>query len=97
GAAPPSAGTSCTAAPSPPARRSAPPRPPCQRTVPFPPMPDVQAALARAVRAALDGMGVGPDVEAVIEPSGRPEFGDWSTPAPLRAARVLRRAPLQIA
>jgi arginyl-tRNA synthetase len=60
-------------------------------------MPDVQSTLARAVRSALDAMGVGPEVEAVIEPSGRPEFGDWSTPAPLRAARVLRRAPMQIA
>jgi arginyl-tRNA synthetase len=60
-------------------------------------MPDVQAAIARAVRAALDGMGAGPELEAVVEPSARPEFGDWSTPAPLRAARVLRRAPLQIA
>jgi arginyl-tRNA synthetase len=59
-------------------------------------MPDVQSALARAVRGALEAMGVGPEVEAVVEPSGRPEFGDWSTPAPLRAARVLRRAPMQI-
>jgi len=60
-------------------------------------MPDVQTALARAVRAALDALGAGAEVEAVVEPSGRPEFGDWSTPAPLRAARVLRRAPMQIA
>lgn len=60
-------------------------------------MPDVQAAIAAAVRAALDAMGAGPEVEAVVEPSGRPEFGDWSTPAPLRAARVLRRSPPQIA
>jgi len=60
-------------------------------------MPDVQSALAGAVRTALDAMGVGPEVEAVVEPSGRPEFGDWSTPAPLKAARVLRRAPIQIA
>jgi arginyl-tRNA synthetase len=58
-------------------------------------MPDVQTQIARAVRAALDALGA--DVEAVVEPSGRPEFGDWSTPAPLRAARVLRRAPMQIA
>jgi arginyl-tRNA synthetase len=60
-------------------------------------MPEVHATLVRAVRAALDAMGVGSEVEAVVEPSGRPEFGDWATPAPLRAARVLRRAPLQIA
>jgi arginyl-tRNA synthetase len=60
-------------------------------------MPDVHAELTRAVRAALDAMGAGAEVEAVVEPSARPEFGDWSTPAPLRAARVLRRAPMQIA
>src|SRR5258708_3774420 len=60
-------------------------------------MPDVQTQIARAVRAALDALGAGAEVEAVVEPSGRPEFGDWSTPAPLRAARVLRRAPMQIA
>jgi arginyl-tRNA synthetase len=60
-------------------------------------MPDVQTQIARAVRAALDALGAGPEVEAVVEPSGRPEFGDWSIPAPLRAARVLRRAPMQIA
>ncbi|HZS13558.1 MAG TPA: arginine--tRNA ligase [Candidatus Dormibacteraeota bacterium] len=60
-------------------------------------MPDVQTSIARAVRAALEAMGAGAAVEATVEPSGRPEFGDWSSPAPLRAARVLRRAPLQIA
>ena len=60
-------------------------------------MPDVPSTLARAVRAALDALGAGPEVEAVVERSARPEFGDWSTPAPLRAARVLRRAPMQIA
>jgi arginyl-tRNA synthetase len=60
-------------------------------------MPDVHAQLTRAVRAALDSLGAGQEVEAVVEPSGRTEFGDWSTPAPLRAARVLRRAPMQIA
>jgi arginyl-tRNA synthetase len=59
-------------------------------------MPDVQGALQRAVRSALDELG-GAEVEAVVEPSARPEFGDWSTPAPLRAARVLRRAPARIA
>jgi arginyl-tRNA synthetase len=59
-------------------------------------MPDVQGALQRAVRAALDELGCA-EVEAVVEPSARPEFGDWSTPAPLRAARALRRAPALIA
>jgi arginyl-tRNA synthetase len=59
-------------------------------------MPDVQGALQRAVRSALDDLGAA-EVEAVVEPSARPEFGDWSTPAPLRAARELRRAPARIA
>jgi arginyl-tRNA synthetase len=60
-------------------------------------MPDVRGDLVRAVRTALDALGCGPEVEAVVEPSARPEFGDWSTPAPLRAARSLRRAPPVIA
>src|SRR5207237_10586761 len=54
-------------------------------------------ALIEAVRSALSELGAGADVEVVVERSARPEFGDWSTPAPLRAARVLRRAPMQIA
>ncbi|MBV9100901.1 MAG: arginine--tRNA ligase [Candidatus Dormibacteraeota bacterium] len=58
-------------------------------------MLDVRSALVDAVRSALDALGA--RVDAVVEPSARPEFGDWSTPAPLAAARVLRRAPLQIA
>jgi arginyl-tRNA synthetase len=37
------------------------------------------------------------EVEVVVDRSARPEFGDWSTAAPLRAARVLRRAPVSIA
>jgi arginyl-tRNA synthetase len=41
-------------------------------------------------------MGAG-EVEVAIGRSARPEFGDWSTPAALRAARVLRRAPVAIA
>ncbi|MEA2614717.1 MAG: arginyl-tRNA synthetase [Chloroflexota bacterium] len=60
-------------------------------------MPDVRGDLVRAVRTALDELGCGPDVEAVVEESARPEFGDWSTPAPLRAARTLRRPPPVIA
>ncbi|HYL69925.1 MAG TPA: arginine--tRNA ligase, partial [Candidatus Dormibacteraeota bacterium] len=58
-------------------------------------MLDTRSALVDAVRAALEELGAG--VDAVLEPSARPEFGDWSTPAPLAAARVLRRAPMQIA
>ena len=60
-------------------------------------MPDVRGDLVRAVRTALDELGCGPEVEAVMELSARPEFGDWSTPAPLRAARTLRRPPPVIA
>jgi arginyl-tRNA synthetase len=60
-------------------------------------MPDVQGDLERAVRAALDELGCGPEVEAVVDPSARPEFGDFSTPAAMRAARTLRRSPQQIA
>ncbi len=60
-------------------------------------MTDVLSTLVAAVRSALTEMGAGADVEVVVEPSARPEFGDWSTPAPLRAARVLRRAPMEIA
>jgi len=60
-------------------------------------MLDVRTELSRAVRAVLAASGVGDEVEAVVERSARPEFGDFSTPAPLRAARVLRRRPLEIA
>lgn len=59
-------------------------------------MPDVRGAIARALRTALDDLGA-TDVEAVVEPCALPELGDWSTPAPLRCARVLRRNPMQIA
>ena len=41
--------------------------------------------------------GVDPGFEVVVERSARPEFGDWSTPAPLGLARVLRRPPAAIA
>ena len=60
-------------------------------------MVDARAMLSAAVRAALSEMGVGDEVDPIVEPSARPEFGDWSTPAPLRAARVLRRSPMEIA
>jgi arginyl-tRNA synthetase len=60
-------------------------------------MPDVQGDLERAVRAALDELGCGPEVEAVVDTSAHPEFGDFSTPSSMRAARTLRRNPAQIA
>ena len=53
--------------------------------------------LIQAIRRALDDAGVDPGFEVVVEPSARPEFGDWSTPAPLGLAGVLRRAPAAIA
>ncbi|MGD1052408.1 MAG: arginine--tRNA ligase, partial [Candidatus Dormibacteria bacterium] len=60
-------------------------------------MLDVRTELIRAVRAVLTASGVDDQVEAVVDRSARPEFGDFSTPAPLRAARVLRRRPIEIA
>ena len=60
-------------------------------------MADTRTLLVEAVRHALDAAGVDPGFEVVVERSARPEFGDWSTPAPLGLARVLRRAPAAIA
>jgi arginyl-tRNA synthetase len=60
-------------------------------------MPDTRTLLITAVREALDAQGVAADFEVVLERSARPEFGDWSTPAPLGLARLLRRPPAAIA
>ncbi len=60
-------------------------------------MPDTRTLLITAVRTALDAAGVDPGFDVVLERSARPEFGDWSTPAALGLARVLRRAPAAIA
>src|SRR5579863_1825898 len=60
-------------------------------------MPDTRTLLITAVRTALDAAGVDAGFEVVLERSARPEFGDWSTPAALGLARVLRRAPAAIA
>ena len=60
-------------------------------------MADTRTLLIDAVRRALDAAGVDAGFELVVERSARPEFGDWSTPAPLGLARVLRRAPTAIA
>ena len=60
-------------------------------------MADTRTLLTEAVRRALDALGVGATFEVVVERSARPEFGDWSTPAPLGLARVLRRPPAAIA
>jgi len=60
-------------------------------------MADTRTLLIEAVRGALAAAGVDPGFEVVVERSARPEFGDWSTPAPLGLARVLRRPPAEIA
>jgi arginyl-tRNA synthetase len=60
-------------------------------------MADTRTLLLQAVRDALDAAGVDPGFEVVVERSARPEFGDWSTPAPLGLARVVRRPPAVIA
>jgi arginyl-tRNA synthetase len=60
-------------------------------------MADTRTLLVNAVRRALDAIGVDPSFEVVVERSARPEFGDWSSPAPLGLAGVLRRAPAAIA
>jgi arginyl-tRNA synthetase len=60
-------------------------------------MLNVRRDLDAAVAAALAEMGVDSAVAAAMERSGRPEFGDWSTPAALKSARVLRTSPMAIA
>jgi arginyl-tRNA synthetase len=60
-------------------------------------MADTRMLLVEAVRRALDDLGVDAAFDVVVERSARPEFGDWSTPAPLGLARILRRAPAAIA
>ncbi|MGH7745832.1 MAG: arginine--tRNA ligase, partial [Candidatus Dormibacteria bacterium] len=60
-------------------------------------MQDVRSILVAALRSALYQIGVDDSVPVALEPSARPEFGDWSTPAPLGSARVLRRNPMEIA
>ncbi len=57
---------------------------------------DLRAEISAAVSTALASLGAD-GVEPALEPCARPEFGDWATPAALRAARVLRKAPLAIA
>jgi len=60
-------------------------------------MLDARSAITAAVRRALADLGVGPEIEPIVERSARPEFGDWSTPVAQRCARVLRRDPTGIA
>ena len=59
-------------------------------------MLDVRTEIAAAVDRALAAIGAD-GVSAALERSARPEFGDWSSPAALKAARVLRRRPAEIA
>ena len=60
-------------------------------------MPDVRSSLLEALQRALEAIGAGAEVAPVIDPSARPDFGDWSSPVALSLARVLRRNPMQIA
>jgi arginyl-tRNA synthetase len=60
-------------------------------------MAATRTLLMQAIREALDAAGVDAEFEVVVERSARAEFGDWSTPAPLALARVLRRPPATIA
>ena len=60
-------------------------------------MLDVRTELVHALRGVLVSSGAGDQVEAAFDRSARPEFGDFSSPAALRAARVLRRRPIDIA
>ena len=53
--------------------------------------------LARTLRTALDEMGVPADFTPDFETPGNPEHGDVATNAAMQLARVLRRAPRQIA
>lgn len=60
-------------------------------------MLDVRAELQTAVAAILAEWQILDAVEPIVEPSAQPEFGDFSTPSPLRAARVRRMSPMAIA
>jgi arginyl-tRNA synthetase len=60
-------------------------------------MLDVRTELIGALRGVLAESGIADQVEAAFDRSARADFGDFSSPAALRAARVLRRRPLDIA
>lgn len=60
-------------------------------------MLDVPALIAAALDVALGDLAPDAKLEAAVEPSARSEFGDWSSPVALRAAKVLRRPPMVIA
>lgn len=59
-------------------------------------MADVRTLLTSRLAAVLTHMGAS-DVPADVVRSPRLDIGDWSCAAPLRAAKVLRRAPMDIA
>src|ERR1035441_1983854 len=71
--------------------------PPCPVGYDPDPMLDVRTDLIGAIRTILAEWGIEAQVEAIVDPSARPEFGDFSTPVPLRSARALRRPPMDIA
>lgn len=60
-------------------------------------MSDIRSDVAAAVGRVLQEWGIADSVDPIVELSARPEFGDFSTPAPLRAARARRMAPMAIA
>ncbi|MBV8445452.1 MAG: arginine--tRNA ligase [Candidatus Dormibacteraeota bacterium] len=60
-------------------------------------MSDVRSRIAAALAEALREIGVAEGVDPVVEPSARPEFGDFSTPAAMASAKVLRRSTRDIA
>ena len=60
---------------------------------------DILARLVSEALAAAQAQGALPpagDTEVVIEKPAQPEFGDFSTSTPLKLARVMRMAPLEI-
>ncbi|MGA8206594.1 MAG: arginine--tRNA ligase [Candidatus Dormiibacterota bacterium] len=58
---------------------------------------DLQADFGRALALAAAELGVAEELDPVVEPSSVPEAGDYSSALAFRLARVLRRAPLEIA
>jgi arginyl-tRNA synthetase len=58
---------------------------------------DLQADFGRALALAAAELGVAGEPDPVVEPSSVPEAGDYSSALAFRLARVLRRAPREIA
>ena len=60
-------------------------------------MLDVRQEITAAIHSVLQEWGLPDSTEPVVTASAQPEFGDFSTPEPLRLAKVRRMAPLAIA